>query len=133
MNWLDNLKSLMTLQDIPDERVLSLVPWAVQDAARQLGSDLASSLESADDPTWAAAVTHFIASRLILSSRTLVQGQAFPDSNSFGTQWAGGSERPSDLSKLLAMADHYKTTAIDICNTILASQTPSSEPRWYDI
>lgn len=132
--WIDSVNSLLSMDDTPDERIIALVPAGIMDAALILGSTLATTLETAQDELWKAAVTHFIAARIIISSRKLVYGQGFPDSNSSGTQWGDGSERPSDLLQLRAMADSFQKKALQICQNLLENQASAeAEPRWYDV
>lgn len=135
ISWINNVHALLTLEDTPDERIIALVPAGIMDAALILGSTLATDLETAEDPTWSAAVSHFLAARLIISSRTLLFGQGFPDSNALGTQWGEGSERPSELTELRAMANNFKQHALKLCSSILAAQTTSDDTPagWYDI
>ncbi len=132
IDWIDSVNSLLSLDDIPDERITALVPAGIMDVSIQVGRNLAGSLEASEDSRWASAVAHFIASRLIISSRKLLMGQAFPDSNSLGNQWGEGSERSSDLLQLRQMADHFSQKALLICKDLLANWGEDAI-RWYDV
>ena len=132
IDWISRTHAILTADDTPDERILALVPDAVLDAELRIGSNLAGSLQAAEDDRWAAAVTHFLAARLIISSRRLIHGQGFPDSNSAGSQWGQGMERPADLLQLRAMANQFSAKAAQICDSLLANWNEATI-RWYDI
>ncbi len=136
INWVNQVNSILTLQDVPDERIISLVPWGQRDAAAALGSTLADTLSSTGNTGYQAAVTHFIAARLILSSRPLVMGLGFPDTHGAGTAWGQGEEKRAAMSDLLNMADFHRKTAQEICANLKAETAlseESDEAPWFDI
>jgi hypothetical protein len=135
MNWIEKVNALITLQDTPDERILALVPWGIMDAKIRLGEETAAELENSEDEQWAGAVTHFIASRLMLSSRELIMGIGFPDSNAFGTSWGNGETKPASVNHILELGNHFRELGNQICEDILRRKREESEDtvRWYDI
>lgn len=135
MNWIEKVNALITLPDTPDERILALVPWGIMDAKGCLGEETSTELESAEDKQWAGAVTHFIASRLMLSSRELVMGIGYPDSTSSGTSWGNGETKPASVSDILELGNHFRDLGKQICEDILKKQKEESEEkvRWYDV
>lgn len=135
-NWVNRVNAILTLENVPDERILSLVPWGERDASAVLGSSLANTLSSAGSDDYEAAVTHFIAARLILSSRPLVMGLGFPDTHGAGTSWGQGEEKRAAMTDLLNMAGFHQKTARDICSNLKAETAltaTTDEAPWFDI
>ncbi len=135
-NWVNRVNAILTLENVPDERILALVPWGQRDASAALGSTLANNLSSTGSDDYAAAVTHFIAARLILSSRPLVMGLGFPDTHGAGTVWGQGEEKRAAMSDLLTMAEFHRQTARDICTNLKAETAlteATDDAPWFDI
>lgn len=132
ISWIKLVDSILTLDEVSDERIIALVPFAQRDAAGVLGKEIAESLADSEDEAYMQAVAHYIIARLVISSRPLVMGQGFPDSSGSGMSWGDGTEKKAAISDLLQVAALYRSQAYDICQTILKGMEASPDsPRWY--
>ena len=138
-NWLASIKSLISLKDVPDERLYSVIPPAIADAdAFLMAKGLTSLYDEATIDTFPHlkyAITHYAISRLVLSLRELSSGNSMIDTTSAGVQWGDGTVRPAAVTDLLKMANTWKTQADALCLTHISSfpYVEQENPGWYDI